>query len=142
MVSGLVGRTFRLERPHRVDAERIADFAAATGAGSACHVDPAAAQARGYAGVLAPPTFPAVIAQPLFDRLFAAPELAGTAAVHVEQRVRCHRPLVAGDLVDAVLVVDSLRGSAAHTLLATHTELTAGGEPVASMWSVVVPRPR
>ena len=49
-----VGRTYPPSGPFAVDADLIAAFAAAVGAGDAVHTDPEAARAAGYGDVIAP----------------------------------------------------------------------------------------
>jgi acyl dehydratase len=107
------------------------------------HVDAAVARERGYADVIAPPTFAVLIAQQCDRQLIVDPE-AGidfSRVVHGEQKFRHHRPLVAGDAVIGTLHVDSVREAGGHAMVTTRTELaTEDGEPVCTASSTIVIR--
>jgi Acyl dehydratase len=57
-----LGRTFPVTDPYEVSRVKIAEFAGAIGDPNPVYRDRAAAQAAGYPDVIAPPTFPVVIA--------------------------------------------------------------------------------
>ncbi|HEY6935316.1 MAG TPA: MaoC family dehydratase N-terminal domain-containing protein [Marmoricola sp.] len=94
----LAGRTFPPTAPYDVTAERVAEFAAATG--------------TPYAdGDPAPATFPIVVAFAAMQQLMTDPEVGIELhhVVHGEQRFAYERPVRVGDRLTAELTVDSLR---------------------------------
>ena len=101
------------------------------------------ARARGYADVIAPPTFAVLIAQQCDAQLIRDPE-AGidfSRVVHGEQKFAHHRPLTAGDVVIGTLHVDAVRAAGGHSMVTTRTELvTEAGEPVCTATSTIVIR--
>jgi acyl dehydratase len=137
------GRVYPPTETYRVSAAKIREFAEAVGATDPVHVDPAAARARGYADVIAPPTFAVLVAQQCDRQLIVDPE-AGidfSRVVHGEQRFAHHRPLVAGDAVRGTLHVDTVRQAGGHAMVTTRTELaTEDGELVCTATSTIVIR--
>ncbi len=138
-----VGRTYPPSGSYAVDADLIAAFAAAVGAGDPVHTDPEAARAAGYGDVIAPPTMAVRFAQQA-DRAYVADPEAGidySRVVHGEQRFVHHRPITAGDQVLGTLTVDAIRSAGGHAMVTTRTELaTAGGEALATCTSTIVVR--
>lgn len=123
----LVGRTFPPTAPYPVAEERIAEFAAATGAS--------------YAGGPAPVTFPIVVAFAAMRELMADPSVGIELhrVVHGEQRFSYTRPVVAGDVLTATLTVDSLRQIGGADIIGTRSEiLDAAGEHVVTAHAVLV----
>jgi 3-hydroxybutyryl-CoA dehydratase len=57
--SNMVGRKFKAGEPFVVTAEKIATFCTAVGENNPLYVDPIAAQAGPYGGIIAPPAFAA-----------------------------------------------------------------------------------
>jgi acyl dehydratase len=141
--AGFVGRSYPPTAPYAVGSAKIREFAEAVGARDAVHVDSDVARARGYADVVAPPTFAVLIAQQC-DRQFVVDPEAGidyTRVVHGEQRFVHHRPIVAGDDIVGVLTVDSVREAGGHAMVTTRSELsTVAGEPVCTATSTLVIR--
>jgi len=141
--AGFTGRSYPPTPPYLVGREKIREFAEAVGAVDAAHLDPAAARARGYRDVIAPPTFAVLIAQRC-DRQFIADPEAGidyTRLVHGEQRFVHHRPITAGDEIVGVLTVDSVKSAGGNSMVTTRTELsTVEGEPLCTATSTVVIR--
>ncbi|MCU1536061.1 MAG: hypothetical protein JWP82_412 [Humibacillus sp.] len=137
------GREYPPAEPYRVSAAKIREFAEAVGSTDPVHVDAEAARARGYADVIAPPTFAVLIAQQVEGQLVRDPE-AGidfTRVVHGEQRFVHHRPLTAGDVVVGTLHVDTVREAGGHAMVTTRTELaTDAGEQVCTATSTIVIR--
>jgi acyl dehydratase len=137
-----VGREYPPSPPYAVGSAKIREFAEAVGSTDPVHVDRAAAQARGYRDVIAPPTFAVLISQMVEAQFIADPE-AGidfSRVVHGEQKFVHHRPLTAGDDVVGVLHVDSVKAAGGHAMVTTRTELTAGGEDVCTAVSTLVIR--
>ncbi len=119
------GRVYPPTETYRVSAAKIREFAEAVGSSDPVHVDADVARARGYADVIAPPTFAVLIAQQCDAQLIRDPE-AGidfSRVVHGEQRFAHHRPLTAGDAVVGTLHVDTVREAGGHAMVTTRTEL-------------------
>ena len=125
----LAGRTFPATEPYEVSAERIAEFAAATGSS--------------YDGTAAPATFPIVVAFRAMTDLMEDPEvgIALHRVVHGEQRFAYSRPVVAGDVLSATLTVDTLRQIGGADIIGTRSEVTdADGAHVVTAHAVLVHR--
>jgi acyl dehydratase len=138
-----LGRTFPATEPYEVSRVKIADFADAIGDRNPLYHDREAAQAAGYPDVIAPPTFPIVIAMLASRQLIGDPELGLNYAmvVHGEERFTYSRPLRAGDVVTARATISAIRQAGSLTLVTTETELRAAdGEHVCTAVSVVVER--
>lgn len=137
------GRTYPPGAPRRISAERIADFAAATGADSPLHHDPQAARAAGYADVLAPPTFLVSLAQEAESAYISDPA-AGidfSRVVHGEEGFRLQRPVVAGDVLTPTLTVEAVRLVGGSAMITTRVDLVdAEGAEVGSVRSSLVVR--
>ncbi len=137
------GRVYPPTDPYRVPAERIIAFAEAVGASHPVHLDSETARMRGYADVIAPPTFAVAIAQECEAQYIADPA-AGidfSRVVHAEQKFAHHRPIVAGDEIVSTLHVDALRQAAGHSMITTRTELAhVDGSPVCTATSMIVVR--
>ncbi|MGE5132940.1 MAG: MaoC family dehydratase N-terminal domain-containing protein [Gemmatimonadota bacterium] len=139
----LVGRTYPASEPYEVSRVKIREFADAIGENSPLHRSREAAQAAGYPDVIAPPTFPIVIAMSASGSAVADPELGINYAmvVHGEQRFEYSRPLRAGDLVTAQSTIAGIRSVGSMTMLTTQTEIrTVDGEHVCTAYSTIVER--
>jgi acyl dehydratase len=113
------------------------------GASDLAHRDLAEAKARGYRDLLAPATFPVVLTMAAGQQVIDDPELGldFSRVVHGEQRFRYTRPVVAGDKLTCVCVVEEVTSRAGHDFLTTRTEVaTVHGEPVVTVWSKLVVR--
>ncbi|WP_285727928.1 MaoC family dehydratase N-terminal domain-containing protein [Psychromicrobium xiongbiense] len=139
----LAGRVYPADAVYQVSREKVREFASAVKASSPEHFDLEAARAAGYADLVAPPTFAIIIAQRA-DALFVNDPESGvdfSRVVHAEQRFTHHRPLVAGDEIQAELHVDSVRAMGDGALITTRAELsTTAGEPVATTVSAILVR--
>jgi acyl dehydratase len=127
--ASLSGRTFPPTRPYQVTAERIAEFAAATGST--------------YDGRGAPATFPIVVAFQAMTSLMEDPSvgIALHRVVHGDQRFAYSRPVVAGDVLTAELTVESLRQIGGADIIGTRSELTdADGRHVVTAYATLVHR--
>ena len=137
------GRTMPPAGPIHVDAELIAEFAAAVGAHDPIHVDADAARGKGYADVVAPPTM-AVRFEQQSQAAYIADPAAGidfSRVVHGEQAFTHHRPIVAGDDITGTTTVTSIREAGGHAMITVTTELTdAAAEPVCTAVSTIVVR--
>jgi len=82
---------------HEVERNAIRRFADALGDPNPIYADEEAARAAGYAGLVAPPTFPAVLAAN--DRFRHSLDLGTRSLLHGEQQFEYGRPIVAGDRI-------------------------------------------
>jgi acyl dehydratase len=126
-----------------VGREKIAEFADAIGDDNPVYRDPAAAQALGYPDVIAPPTFPIVITMKAAAQIITDPELGldYSRVVHGEQRFSYTRPVRAGDRLQVVASVETIRAAAGNDLLTTRGEVTTvDGEHVVTAYSTIVAR--
>ena len=126
-----------------MSAAKISEFAEAVGSTDPAHFDAEVARARGYADVIAPPTFAVIMGQ-MCDRQFVADPEAGvdySRVVHGEQKFIHARPIVAGDSLVGVLTVDTIRAAGPHQMVTVRSELqTESGELVATSLSTIVIR--
>jgi hypothetical protein len=105
---------------HEVDRAAVSRFATAIGATDPAHHEPKAAQAAGFADVVAPPTFPIVFLIATQERLLASPELDFdySRVVHREQHFRRHRPIEAGrrlSVTTNLTSIEELHGNSVAT---------------------------
>ena len=107
------------------------------------HTDAQAAQAAGYADVIAPPTMAVRFSQAA-ERAYVVDPEAGidySRVVHGEQRFVHHRPITAGDEVLGTTTVDAVRSAGGHSMVTTRTELsTAAGVALTTSTSTIVVR--
>lgn len=139
----LTERTFPAVAPYLVGREKVREFARATRASAAVHHDVEAARAAGFADVVAPPTFPIVVAEATLQQLLAEPD-AGidfSRVVHGSQQFVQSRPIVAGDLLTAALAVTSVKSLGAHAMVTAESTITdADGAHVVTAISTLVVR--
>ena len=137
----LVGRDFPPTTPYLVGREKVREFARAVFADDPQHSDPAAAQALGYADVVAPPTFAIVVTDATLQQLLGEPD-AGIVlqnVLHAEQKFRYSRPIVAGDELTAKLSVTGLRAMGAAAMVTSESEITdAAGDHVVTTTTVLL----
>jgi acyl dehydratase len=137
------GRTFPASEPYEVSRVKIADFATAIGDPNPVYRDKAAAQAAGYADVIAPPTFAIVISMAGASAAIADPGLGLNYAmvVHGEQRFTYTRPIAAGDVVTAQASITDIRDAGRNVMITTSTEIrTLDGEHVCTAVGTLVER--
>lgn len=139
----LTERAFAPVAPYLVGREKVREFARAVLATAAIHHDPEAARAAGFADVVAPPTFPIVVAEATLQQLLAEPD-AGidfSRVVHGDQRFSYTRPLVAGDELTATLRVTSIKSLGGNSMITSETAMVdADGEHVVTSISTLVVR--
>ncbi|MBB5918320.1 acyl dehydratase [Nocardia transvalensis] len=136
------GRVYPPAEPYLVSRAKIAEFAAAVGASDAVHTDVGVARARGYADVVAPPTFAVAVAQRGWAIVMADEDtgIDYSRLVHGAEKLVHHRPLVAGDEVVARTRLARAAAVGNRSMVTLVTELTVGREVVAETESVVVIR--
>ncbi|GGA69639.1 hypothetical protein GCM10011490_20320 [Pseudoclavibacter endophyticus] len=139
---GLVGRRYELPEPYLVGREHVRAMARALFATNRIHLEVEAARAAGYADVVAPTTFPAVL-QDACMQLFLADPDAGIElqnVVHGDEGFRYERPIVAGDELRAVLEITSIKSLGGNSMIAADTVVTDadGGHVVTATATLVV----
>lgn len=82
---------------HEVEKGAIRRFAEALGDPNPIYVDEAAARAAGFPALVAPPTFPVVLASN--ERFRHSLDLGTRSILHGEQQFEYVRPVVAGDRI-------------------------------------------
>ena len=137
----LVGRDFPPTTPYLVGREKVREFARAVFADDPQHTDITAAQALGYADVVAPPTFAIVVTDATLQQLLGEPD-AGIVlqnVLHAEQKFRYSRPIVAGDELTAKLSVTGLRAMGAAAMVTSESEITdAAGDHVVTTTTILL----
>lgn len=137
----LVGREFPPTAPYLVGREKVREFARAVFADDPQHSDPAAAQALGYADVVAPPTFAMVVQDATLQQLLAEPDsgIVLSRVLHGEQRFAYTRPIVAGDELVARLEVTGVRAVGGNSMVTSDAVVTdATGAHVVTATSVLL----
>jgi acyl dehydratase len=137
----LVGRAFPPTAPYLVGREKVREFARAVFATDPQHTDPAAAQALGYADVVAPPTFAMVIQDLTLQQLLAQPDsgIALERTIHAEQRFRYTRPIIAGDELTAQLSIAGVRAVGKGAMVTSEAEIMdAAGAHVVTATSILL----
>ena len=126
-----------------VGREKIREFAAATHVTDPQHTDVKVARGRGYADIVAPPTFPIVIQEKTLAQLLAHPEsgIDFSRVVHGDQKFEYSRPIVAGDELVATLCVTKVQSLGAHSMVTSESVMTTvAGEHVVTASSTLVVR--
>ncbi len=137
------GRSYGPFEPYEVTRGAIRAFADAVDARSGAHFYPEVARAEGYADVVAPTTFAAVVAQRAEFHVVTDPEVGVdfSKVVHADERFTHHRPIVAGDVVRASITIESITQRAGISKVTSRAELTdADGIPVATVMSTLAVR--
>lgn len=124
-----VGHTFSpLVFP--IDEDLIAKYVGTVGDRDPLHRDPALARRAGYQGIVAPPTIAALYVLKAY-RTDCLPPRGG---VHLRQRFKFHRPIVAGDVLTVqARVADKYVKKGKQFLIIESTARNGRGEPV--VWS-------
>ena len=137
----LVGKRFALPEPYLVGREHVREFARAVQATSPIHFDVDAARAAGYADLVAPATYSAVL-QDRAMQLMLADELVDfklKQIVHGDERFSFARQIVAGDELTTELEITGIRALGANAMLSAATTVTAAdGIPVVTGTATLV----
>ncbi|NUS44298.1 MAG: (R)-hydratase [Mycobacteriaceae bacterium] len=128
---------------YEVGREKIREFARAVQDFHPAHWDDAAARELGYPGLVAPVTFASATGGVLQRDMFRAalPDYAPSRLLHVEQELRCHRPVVAGDRLLYDVTVDSRRELAGGDIIVVSTAISdVDTGPVQSVHTTLIGR--
>ena len=137
------GRSYPATAPYLVGREKVREFARAVLSTSPVNFDVEAAKAAGHPDLVAPPTFPIVVAAATLEQLLAEPDggIDFTRVVHGDQRFTYTRPIVAGDELTATLAVTSIKTLGANAMItAESTIVDATGAHVVTAVSTLVVR--
>ncbi len=138
-----VGRSFPAGEPYAVGVEKIREFAMAIGDDNPISHNTAAALAAGHDALVAPPTFAIAAVARAQDVVVFDPALGldFSRVVHGDQRFVHHRAILAGDVLDCTVTVDSIRALGSNDVLTLRAELTlSDGTPVTTATSSLVAR--
>jgi len=138
-----IGKTFPPSEPYEISRVKLAEFADAIGDPNPLYRDRAAAVEAGFPDVIAPPTFPIVIAMASSGQAMADPGLNLNYAmvVHSAQRFELQRPLHVGDVVTAEVTIADVRDIGRNSVITTSTKIcTVNGEHVCTALATLVER--
>lgn len=138
-----IGRSYPPSAPYLVGREKVREFARALGETDPVHFDADEARARGFADVVAPPTYAIRMSMAAAENVVMDPELGldFTRVVHGDQRFEYARPIVAGDELTTAITIDGIRSAAGNDILTTRAEIrTVSGELVVTSYSTLVAR--
>lgn len=135
----VVGRSYSPSAVYEVGREKIREFAEAIGDPDPVYRDPAVARLLGHPDVIAPPTFPAVLAIPAGTALIGELGIEVSRVVHGDQSFAYQRPVRAGDRLRSTITVERIRSVADSEVITMRTDLaTEDGEPVVTARSTMV----
>lgn len=139
----LTTKTYPVVGPYAVGREHIRSFASATQNTHPLHHDVDVARAAGYSDVLAPPTYLVSLAQQAEAHVVADPDakIDFSRVVHSDERFTHHRPVVAGDELQAQAQVTKVREMAGNRMVTSEVQITSTeGEVVATVTSTLLVR--
>ena len=132
-VKDLIGKHYRFPDYFDVGREKIREFAKAVKDEHPSHYAEGAAAASGYPGLVAPLTFLAIAGRRLQLEVFTKFDIPINIArvFHRDQKIRFHRPIVAGDRLYFDAYLDSVLQSHGTVISEIRSEVTdAEGKPV------------
>ena len=138
-----IGRVYPPSDPYLVGREKVREFARALGETDPIHLDVDAAWNRGFADVVAPPTYAIRLSMSAAEAVVMDPALGldYSRVVHGDQRFEYQRPIVAGDELISTVTIESIRSAAGNDILTTRTDIrTTAGELVVTSYSTLVAR--
>ncbi|PTR31955.1 acyl dehydratase [Rhodococcus sp. OK519] len=134
-ISGVLqpGLVLRSEDDYVVGREKVREFARGILAMDPAHHDVDAARRAGYADLVAPPTFTAVVTATLIRDMLTDPDsgidVSRQTPIHVNEKITLAAPILAGDVLTASLTVTAVSERGGAVFLDTETSLrTAAGE--------------
>ncbi|GAA1149010.1 FAS1-like dehydratase domain-containing protein [Nesterenkonia lutea] len=137
------GHQYPPAAPYQVSREAIREFARAVKAVHPAHLDLEAAAALGHRDLVAPPSFAVIVAQRAEAAVVEDAE-AGidfSRVVHAEERFTHHRPILAGDTLQAQVTLDRIRTMGAGAMVTTRVEISAAdGQPRSTVTSSLLVR--
>ncbi|WP_280382292.1 FAS1-like dehydratase domain-containing protein, partial [Nocardia wallacei] len=120
-----------------VAAERIRDYARAVGNCDRIHLDAAAAAARGFGALVAPPTFPTMVWMRAEEETLAAmvPGFHSGRILHADRTLDITRPLLAGDRVSCDVHFESFRHYRDYDIVSMATTLRDSHDRIVTVGS-------
>lgn len=120
------GMVWQYPDPFKVGREQIRQFANAVKAHDAACIDPAAAAAQGYSGLVAPITFVSIIAVITQRHFFQHVDVGFETMqiVQVDQQFTFLRPIVEGDELIATMYIDTVNERFGADIVTTRNVLT------------------
>jgi len=131
--SDIIGTHYRYPDYFLVGREKIREYARAVQSTDPLHFDEEAAKAAGYPGLVAPPTFIAIPGRQVQLDIFRNFDVGINLArvIHRDQKIRFHRPIVAGDKLFFDSWLDAVIESHGTVISELRSEVTdADGKPV------------
>jgi acyl dehydratase len=138
-----IGRSYPPATTYEVGLEKIREFADAVGDPNPVYRERQAARALGHPDVIAPPTFPFVLALRASAAVIEDPALGidYTRVVHGEQSFAYLRPIRVGDVLAVTVTVADIRSAGGHSMMTTRSDLaTVEGEQVVTVLMTLVVR--
>jgi len=140
------GLVLRSEDAYVVDPEKVREFARVILAMDPAHHDVDAARKAGYANLVAPPTFGAVVTAALIRDMLTDPaagiDMSTHTPIHVNERITLTAPILAGDVLAASLTVTGVTERGDAVFLDTETRLrTVADEPRSTVVSSILVAP-
>jgi acyl dehydratase len=138
-----IGRTYPVAQRYEVGAEKIREFADAIGDPNPVYRDVAAAQAAGHPTVIAPPTFTTIVNLRIIEAIVADPALGldWSRVVQGEQTFTYHRPILAGDSLGMVAIIDNVMTRGGHGFMTVRADISdADDQPVVVVAATIVVR--
>jgi acyl dehydratase len=129
----IIGTHFRLDDHFVVGREKIREFANALKDDQPIHHDDQVAADAGYSGLVASLTFIAVAGRKVQLEMFKQFDVGINLArvIHRDQKLKFHRPIVAGDHLHFDSYLDSVTQSHGAVIAELRSEVTdAEGKPV------------
>ncbi len=147
-ITGVIqpGLVLRSSDVYVVGREKVREFARGILAMDPAHHDVDAARQAGYADIVAPPTFTAVVTATLIRDMLTDPDsgidLSRQTPIHVNEKITLAAPILAGDALTAALAVTGVSERGGAVFLDTETTLrTAAGELRSTVLSSILLTP-
>jgi acyl dehydratase len=136
------GMVWKYPDPFMVGREQIRQYAKSIKAHDPASVDPQAAAAMGYDGLVAPLTFVSIIAVMTQRHFFQHVDIGFETMqiVQVDQKFQFHRPIMEGDEVFATMYIDSVDERFGADIVTSHNVLTDAktGEVVMTAYTTLM----
>jgi len=136
----LVGRHYRVRDRYDVGREKVREFARAVQNNHPAYRHEGDAAKLGCNGVLAPPTFAAVIGmattQAMLDTVFTGYDLS--QVLQTDQLFEIHRPMVSGAQVHTEMKIESIRRVRGNDFLTVRATLLDGSGAVVVVGTVTI----
>jgi acyl dehydratase len=137
----ILGMSWEYPESYIVGREKVREFAKAVKADDPACLDEKAAAELGYDGLVAPPTFVTILGK-LVQADFMRKVDTGYETlqmVQVDQRFVFHKPILAGDVLHALMEVESVTERFGADIVVTRNTLTNGhGELVMEAYTTVM----